>query len=721
MAYTQDKRFIAVTTPLGKDVLLLTSFSGREEMSRLFHYQLAMFSENEALAAKDIVGKAVTWKVAHAGRTPRFFNGFVSRFAAGPMSGRNTRQYSAEVVPGLWFLTQTTDCRIFQNKTATEIVEQIFKDHGFSAYETSWKTYPKREYCVQYRESDFDFVSRLLEEEGIFYFFRHEEGRHTLVLADKRTAYKDCEQKEVDFNAGTAVASCINAWEHGYEFRSGKWMLTDYNFETPATDLGDKVSSIVRLTGNDKLERFDYPGLYVQKADGRELVKVRMEEEEAPHDVVTGAGNCLSFTVGGKFQLKKHDAASEAGKTYALTAVAHSGSDASYFGGGQEYRNTFSCIPESVTFRPARTTPKPTVRGPQTALVVGPKGEEIYTDKYGRVKVQFHWDREGKKDENSSCWIRVAQNWAGKNWGIVFNPRIGQEVIVDFLEGDPDRPIITGRVYNAEQMPPYPLPANQTQSTVKSRSSKQGGTDHFNELRFEDKKGSEEIYFHAEKDFNRVVENNDTLKVGFEKKDKGDQAVEIFNNQTTKIGTKEASDGSQTIEVFNNQSLKVGAGAGQAKNGSQTIEVYKDRTETVKTGNETVTIEKGNRTITVKEGNDTHEVSTGKRAVIVKADDTHTVKEGKREVTIEMGNDTLTIKQGNQTTKLDLGKSQTEAMQSIELKVGESSIKLEPAKITIKSPAVSVEADTTMDVKGLTTTVDGSAQCSISGGVIMIG
>ncbi len=705
-AYTQDKRFISLSLPsLGKDVLLLTGFHGREEMSRLFRYELEMLSANAAIAAKDVVGKAVTWQVKYAGDKERYFNGHVSRFSAGPMHSRDLRIYRAEVVPWLWFLTRTRDCRIFQNKTAPEVIEQIFKDAGFTHFEPGLKaTYVKREYCVQYRETDCDFVSRLMEEEGIFYFFRHEKDKHVLIYADQKAAYKDCPEKEVEYSVGNPPTSHLSSWEHGYEFRPGKWAATDYNFETPSTNLMTSSTTVVKLTGNDKFEVYDYPGEYAKKADGEALVKVRMEEEEAEHDVVSAGGNCTTFTVGGKFTLKKHDCTSESGKAYAITAIEHSGSDQSYTGGGQSYANTFRCIPDSVTFRPARTTPRPVVQGPQTAIVVGPKGEEIYTDKYGRVKVQFHWDREGKKDENSSCWIRVAENWAGKNWGIVFNPRIGQEVIVDFLEGNPDQPIITGRVYNAEQMPPYELPAKQTQSVLKTRSSKQGGTDHFNELRFEDKKDSEEIYFHAEKDFNRVVENNDTLKVGFEKKDKGDQTMEIFNNQTTKIGTKDASDGSQAIEVFNNQSLKVGAGAGQAKNGSQTIEIYKDRTETVKTGNETVTIDKGNRTITVKEGNDTHKVS-----------------KGNREVTIEMGNDTLTISKGNQTVKLDVGKSETEATQSIELKVGQSSIKLEPTKITIKSLMVSVQADTTMDVKGLTTTVDGSATCAVSGGMITIG
>ncbi len=678
MPHTQDNRLLAVTTPLGKDVLLLAGFSGREELSRLFRYDLELLSENGGIAAKDVVGKAVTWKV-HGSVAPRYFHGVVSRFVAGEARLHGLRQYRAEVVPWLWFLTRTTDCRIFQKKTAPEIVEQIFKDLGFAAYQLSLRgTYVKRDYCVQYRETDFDFVSRLMEQEGIFYFFKHEDGKHTLVLADQKSAYKDCAEKEVVYTAGSLVPSHVSRWEHGYEFRAGKWAQTDYNFETPSTDLMTKSTTIVPLPDNKKFELYDYPGAYAVKADGGELTKVRMEEEEVPYDAVTGASTCRSFTLAGKFTLKEHVCTSEAGKGYVITSVQHSASDDSYVDGtvGASYKNAFTCIPDSVTFRPARLTPRPVVRGPQTAVVVGTKGEEIYTDKYGRVKVQFFWDREGKKDENSSCWVRVAQGWAGKNWGIAFHPRIGQEVIVDFLEGDPDRPIITGRVYNAEQMPPYELPANQTQSVLKTRSSKGGTAENFNELRFEDKKGSEEVYFHAEKDFNRVVENNDTLKVGSSKAD----------------------------------------------DGSQTIEIWKDRTETVKEGDEKVTIEKGKRTVTVDKGDDLHQVKTGNRTVTVDTgNDTHQIKKGNREVTIDMGNDTLTIKMGNQTTKLSLGKSETEAMQSIELKVGQSSVKIDQMGVTIKGMMVKIEGQIQTQVKGLMTQVSGDAMLQLKGGITMIG
>jgi len=312
--------------------------------------------------------------------------------------------------------------------------------------------------------------------------------------------------------------------------------------------------------------------------------------------------------------------------------------------------------------------------------VVGPAGEEIFTDKYGRIKVQFHWDREGQSDINSSSWIRVGTPWAGKNWGIIHIPRIGQEVLIAFEEGDPDRPIVVGSVYNSDMMPPYTLPDNKTQSGMKSRSSMQGTPDNFNELRFEDKKDEEQVYFHAEKNFDRVVENNDTLKVGFEKKDQGDQTIEIFNNQSLTVGCSSAGDGSQTITV------------------------WKDRTETVKTGNETITIEKGDRTVNVKMGNDAHNI-----------------KMGNRTVEIGMGNDSLKISMGNQTTKLDLGKSSTEAMQSIELKVGANSIKIDQTGVTISGIMVKIEGQAMTQVKAPMTQVSGDAMLTLKGGITMIG
>ena len=590
--FTQAPRLLSVTTPLGEDVLLLRAFHGQEEIARLFHYELEFLSERDDIAPKDLVGQGVRWCVQHMpGDRPRYFHGIVRRFAALDVDARGRRHYRAEVVPPLWLLTRHSDCRIFQNKTAPEIIEAVLADFGITDYQLHVKgVHPKREYCVQYRETSFDFLSRLMEEEGIFYFFSDSEDKQVLILADLNGFFADCRESSVEYHPGAVPQNllAVTAWEHQFSYPSGKWSLTDYNFETPDANLLASADTVVKLKDVGKYERFDYPGRFNQAADGKNRTKLRMEEEETSYNQVHGSSLCRSFAAGGKFELTRHPAAAE-NQEYLLTAVRHEAVEGSYEGNGQPtyYRNRFTCIPARVPFRPARTTPRPVVEGPQTAVVVGPKGEEIYTDKYGRVKVQFFWDRQGKKDENSSCWIRVAENWAGKNWGMIFNPRIGQEVIVDFLEGDPDRPVITGRVYNAQQMPPYKLPSSQTQSGIKTRSSKGGGADDFNELRFEDEKDKEDIYLHAQKDFHRVVEHDDDLKVGH------DQTLEIKNNRTEVI--KEGDEkvtlekGQRTHTIKKDDTLKV--------EGGRTITVAKDHATTVSEGNCNLNVKQGSVTI----------------------------------------------------------------------------------------------------------------------------
>jgi type VI secretion system secreted protein VgrG len=584
---TQAQRTLSLKTPLGTDVLLLVGFRGTESLSRLFAYQLELASTNDAITAEAIVGKKVSWSVTKIDQKPRFFAGVVSRFAAGDRDRRKMRSYRAEVVPWPWLLTRTTDCRIFQNLSTPEIITSLFDEHGFSDYALELKgSYPKREYCVQYRETAFNFISRLMEYEGIFYYFRHEDGKHTMVLANAASSYFSCPEKLVEYSPGSRTANHIDTWEHHYEFRSGKWSQTDYNFQTPSTSLMTTTGTVIDLPDAPKYELFDYPGEYQVKANGDPVTKVRMEEEELAYNVVNASSQCCTFTPCGKFTLEGHDAPSENGD-YVITSISHSATEASYDLQASDavYNNVFSCIPASVIFRPARTTPKPMVQGVQTAVVTGPSGEEIFVDKYGRVKVQFFWDRKGKKDDKSSCWIRVAEQWAGKNWGFVCNPRMGQEVIVDFLEGDPDRPLITGRVYNAEQMPPYDLPANMTQSGIKSRSSKGGSPANFNEIRFEDLKGSELVTIHAEKDQSISVEHDESHTVGHDRK------KDIAHDETTHVG----HDRTETVD--NNETITVHGNRTETVDKNETITVHMNRTETVDQ-NETITIG-GNRTESV--------------------------------------------------------------------------------------------------------------------------
>jgi len=592
MALTQDNRLIAIDTPLGANVLLLRGFSGQESVSRLFHFELDLLSSDPEIKFDQIIGQPATIRVRLTGDKERFFHGVISRFM---QTGSDTglANYRATMVPKLWLLTRTADCRIFQNEKIPDIVQTVIKENGITDIETVLNgTYAPRDYCVQYRETDFNFVSRLMEQYGLFYFFKHEEKKHILVLTDDLSAHKPCpEQEEVSWNPHGGESfdeDVITSLQWEETFRFGKYAVTDYNFETPSTKLMAEVKTKIAVGGNEKFEIYDYPGEYGKKAEGDGIAKIRMEEEEAQYKVITGSGGVRVFTSGFTFTLQDYVRKDMNGK-YLLTQVQHVASvgntyDTGVGGGGQdEYSNSFACIPAKIPFRATQVTPKPMVQGPQTAVVVGKSGEEVWTDKYGRVKVQFHWDRYGKKNEESSCWVRVSQNWAGKNWGAMFIPRMGQEVIVEFLEGDPDQPIITGRVYNAEQTVPYELPANGTQSGIKSNSSKGGGGS--NEWRFEDKKGSEEIYLHGQKDWNILIENDKGETIGHDetlhvKHDRTkliehDENMEIRNNRNKTVGVN------QCETVGKDKAIKVVGSHDEKIGGSMTVMVGSSLTETV--------------------------------------------------------------------------------------------------------------------------------------------
>jgi type VI secretion system secreted protein VgrG len=515
--YTQANRLLTVATPLGKDALLLSGFQGHEAFSQLFHYDLELLSENDHIAPRDILGKQVTWAVNHVHSEPRSWSGHVHGWVAGDQNARGLRVYRAEVVPWLWFLTLTSDCRIFQNQSTLDILKTLFAEHGFHDYSFAalHGTYARRTYCVQYRETTLDFVARLLEQEGIFYFFKHEEGKHTLVLGDRVSAYKDCPEKEVKLAAAAAAPNHLTSWEHRHAVRSGKWSLTDYNFETPATNLGSSSKMPAAFAPGDKLERFDYPGLYGRTEEGKVVTRLHMEEEETGLDVASAGGGCCTFVVGGMFRLTNHSCPSE-NQAYVITSIRHTATDPSYEPGGAaaSYSNTFTCIPAAVVFRPARTTASPLIAGLQTAVVVGPTKEEIYCDKYGRVKVQFHWDRRGKRDENSSCWVRVAQVWAGKGWGAFFWPRIGHEVVVAFEEGNPDRPLIVGSVYHAANMPPFQLPLNNMLGGIKSCTVRGSAHENYNGIVFDDEKGREHLSLHSERHLSFNSELDKLFKSG---------------------------------------------------------------------------------------------------------------------------------------------------------------------------------------------------------------
>ncbi len=541
MVLRQASRPLNLITSLGDDEAQLVAFSGREELSHPFEYRLEVLSQNGSIRPESVVGNNLTFSLDQANGEQRYFNGFVRSFSAGGGDPRGFRAYSLSVVPWFWFLTQTMDCRIFQDRSVVQIIEEIFGDHGLKDYElriTGW--HPPREYCVQYRETDFDFVSRLLEEEGIFYFFQHRDGRHIMVLGDNMAAWDDCPETPVDFpedeQESVYAKPRITSWRRDWQFRSGAWAHTDYNFKTPRQLLLASERTVMRFNGAANFETFDYPGCYPDRELGKPLARVRMEEIEAGHDIVTGTSTCKTFSPGLRFTVGRHPVRSEEGQVFVLRSVEHEARDTSYASGNTpeafSYRNTFRCFPEEIAFRPERITPKAMMRGCQTAIVTGPEGEEIHTDEHGRVKVKFHWDRWGPSDDRSSCWVRVSQSHAGSGWGHIDLPRVGEEVIVDFLEGDPDRPIIVGRVYNGCNRVPYNLPQNKTTSGYKSKSYKEDGK---NEMLLDDTAGKEQIIINAQKDMHTKVANDQSLFVGNNRNQEvtADDGLKVGGNMTT--------------------------------------------------------------------------------------------------------------------------------------------------------------------------------------------
>ena len=501
--YSQKHRLIKIHTHLGEDELLLQSFEGIESVSKLFRFDLKLRSKNRGIDFESMIGRPAAIGVVRADGRERFIHGLVAAFSQVGASARFAH-YEATLVPWFWMLTQTSDCRIFQDKSVPDIIQQIFREHGFADFKINLHgRYEPQEYCVQYRETDFNFVSRLMEEQGIFYFFEHARDKHLLVMADSPSAFKPCPaQAEARYEMSAARGlseDVVKGWSIRREVRPGTYTMQDFNFKRPRLNL------LTTVAGNDarRYELYDYFGEYEKLEEGERRVGIRMDEQDASGVVADGSSTCRAFTSGYRFRLTDNYRDDLNGE-YVLLSLSHAADQGDNYEtseGAREnfhYENQIRCIPHPTAFRPPRLAPQPFMRGTQTAIVTGPPGEEIYVDNYGRVKVQFHWDREGRYDEHSSCWIRVSQNWAGKRWGAMFIPRIGQEVIVDFLEGDPDRPIITGRVYNGDLMPPYALPDEKTKSTVKSYSSK--GGEGFNEIRFEDKKGSEQLFIHGEKD-----------------------------------------------------------------------------------------------------------------------------------------------------------------------------------------------------------------------------
>ncbi|QDU41257.1 Phage-related baseplate assembly protein [Maioricimonas rarisocia] len=752
--FIQDNCDLLIDSPLDENDLLLTALDADEAISRPFQFSLGMLSEELSIDPEDLIGKPLSITVKprkpddgmlsllFSKKEARFFHGIVSSFSAGvavkreDSDARGFRVYHATLVPRLWFLSHSTNCRIFQEKTPLQIIETVLEEQGFRPrrdYSISDVRGPlakrKWDYCVQYRESDLNFLSRLMEQLGIYYYFEHEDSGHTLVLTDKEQLSTDT--IDVIYKPFSNIIdedNQVTMWEHRYGFESGKVSTTDFDYRNSSTNLLASASSKKSDASRD-YERFDYPGYYqTTKADqfgttkdGKNIAEIHMQALDSQRHIIRGASVARELMPGLRIEMEYLGLDDEDGEKYLLTSLQHRYRQnvIPVMGrlGTTDYNNSFTCIPDRTPFRPPRVTQRPVVEGPQTAIVIGTKAfdaktksdQEVMTDKYGRVKVQFHWDRrqgDGEKPyENSSCWIRVSQGHSGAGWGMINIPRKGEEVIVDFIEGDPDQPIITGRVYNAQNKLPYRLDDDNEKDNIyisgfKTRSSPQGDvTKNYNELRFQDKKGKEHIYFHAERDFTRVVENKDVLIVSDEK--------EITQKRIDKV-TKDTAKGSQTIEI------------------------YKNRTVTILSGDEKFNVDEGNRTVTIKKGNDHTEVEEGKRtAKISKGNDEIEVSKGDRIINVKKGEHKLDVAQdisitsgknvdiqaGNNSITLKVGQSKIQMKSDGTITISGNKITLNGMKIALKGKqSVQIDAMQTVKIKALQKTkVEGTLGLELAG------
>ncbi len=659
---TQENRLLAITTPAGKDVLLLDRLSGEEGVSRPFRFVVDLVADVQngdpsKVMPHKVVGQAFTIRIALEDGKSKYINGICESFSTGPVDAEFAH-YSATVVPWFSLLNLSSNCSIFSDMAVPDIIQKVVSNSGFSSQFQSklTKTYTIWDYCVQYRETDFAFLSRIMEAEGIYYYFAHDDGNHTMILADAPSCYETLpNQPTFAYSPVTGVQNLedtIREWSVEERIHTGKWTTRDYHHEMPSNDLQvSEVSNVVCEAGKS-YEIFDYPGDYARKfnkpelrigdikPEGEKLATLRIEEQEANRVVVSGRSLCRAFTPGYKITVTGGDAAG----SYFLTGTAHRAFQYPDYRNRDAvqpaYENTFMCIDASVPFKHRERTPRPVVLGLHTALVIDESSsgnsEEIWPDKYGRVRVRFPWDRDAK----SACWLRVVQPWGGKSWGQQWLPRTGDEVAVAFLEGDPDCPVVVGSVYNSQNMPIFTLPDNKTQSGIQTHSSPGGGASNYNMLRLEDKIGKEEIYIQAEKDWNSLIKNDETRTVK--------------NNRTTKIHVND----SRTVET-GDDSIDV-------QQGKRTISIMGNLSETVKQGNISQTAQQGSISTTANMGN----ISTQ----------------------ADMGNISTQADLGSITIQASVGSITISGLSGVTISCGASSIEMTPASISISAPIVMINS-----------------------------
>lgn len=811
-SYSQDGHVFRLTTPLGKDVLLLRGFRGTEAISELFDLELDLVSENESdVRFEAVVGQSVTITVDGPDGSPvRWFNGLCSELEEGARETleadkKTFTTWRMRIVPKVAMLGLVHRSRVFQETSVSDILRRVFA--GFEVDYDLTAVYEPRETCLQYRENDLAFALRLMEEEGIRFHFKHEDGSHKLMLSDQLQRYADLPGGSTlryePILGGGRDEDRITGWRKRQALTRGKVTIWDRSFEMPAQSLEKQnvllsdvqvgtVAHKLQLGDWEKRELYAFPGGHAKPYDGvtpgggdraadlqkifpygDRRVRVMMEREEARAVEIEGEGHVRHLSAGWAITLGNHH---DGNGRYLVTRVVHHAENGIFRtdGSGWAYENSFTCLPAATRYRAPRSTARPVAQGPETAIVVGPQGEEIYVDKYARVKVQFYWDREGRRDTTSSAWLRVATPLAGTGWGSWAVPRIGQEVLVDFLHGDPDEPVVVGALYNAANMPPQTLPDNKTRTGIRTRSTLGGAADEFHEVYLEDRKGQELFYVQSQKDFHRLVKNNDRLQVG------------------VKQGTADPEDGSQTREIWKNRTVNVGRGddalwVGKAagatepsvearsdaqpqqspsKGGNQTIWIANDRTRTVSWGNDKLvvgedgkarakgapseTVHQGNqvvqvlndRTATIQNGNDKLEIARGNLDIELKGtapDGKVTivapnsielkVGDGPTAAVLKLDTSAVELKFGANSLKIDSSAAELKFgtnslkvdMTAAELKTTTSSLKLDASSATLKGISATLQGMGTADVKAPIVNVRADGIANVGGGLTKIG
>lgn len=660
--WSRDTALLRMSSPLGTDELIPISLSAHEAISQPFQFDVEAICQQGVVDADKLLYQPACVTLQTAGTPTRHFHGIIRHVSAegaarGSSSATDTETYRITLVPTLWFLSQTVDCRVYQKKSAGDIIKALFQDISLTDF-SGPPSSTEREYTVQFNESDLHFATRLMEEEGWFYFFVHSESGHKLHIVNQNQSFTDIDGGDLHLRGGDALETQVTDFNRAGMTVRGKMKFKDYDPTKPDTLLQNEQPTMLKTSGASTRDDFRWPALTFENGTVTDRAQREMESAEALSSLFDGATRFGGIFPGGKFKLKSMPA-SDYDDAYVVRSATHHAVDESWVNTNStpHYSNRFTCFPSKTNWRQPLATPRPRMDGVHTALVLGPEGEEIYTDDLARVKVRFYWDHRSEATANESVWARVVQPWAGKGWGAQFIPRVGTEVAVAFVDGDPDRPIVVGGLYNGRDTPIY-TKAQKTKSGIRTRSTLKGGTSDFNEYTFDDDKGNELIYEQAQKDLKTYVKNDQTLTV-----------------DNCRIVTIKKDE---TVDIQNNQ----------------TIKIKQDHSLTVTDGNHSIDVAKGNHSFKVDMGN-------------------HDVK-------VAMGNMSTDVAMGNVSLKADMGQITDEAMQSITLKVGQSSITIDQMGVTIKGMMISIEGQVQTQLKGLMTQVNADAMLQIKGAITMI-